>query len=144
MEDKNYWRMLAGDPPHQSKILGDWLIGNFISMYGDRIKDVSNDPLAAYFKGVGEKSLQIGDKIVIYTNKCVFGFGEIISEMKTNPASGVKNHPYKNWRKVHWLKVTKIQSSQMPPSVKKRITRDPSRYIKPLDKGVWETLLLLA
>ena len=81
---------------------------------------------------------------IIYTNKCVYGFGEIIGEHKTGEPPGVKKHPYKNWRKVCWLKIVRIKASQLPPSVSHKVTRDPAGYIKKLDREIWETLMILS
>ena len=136
----SYWRILAGHQPEQSKILGDWLIGNFVSLYSKSITSVKNDKNAQNFRD----GLQIGDKVVIYTNGCVFGMGEITGEMKSGKPPRVRNHPYSNWRKLQWIKTCKIESSRMPPSAKQKLARNPAMYIKELDREIWEVLMLLA
>lgn len=141
----NFWRILAGDPPHQPKILGDWLIGEFISLYRDPITTVKGDPTARLFVGKDKDSMQVGDKVVIYTNKCVYGLGEITGQIRIdkNPPA-VKDHPYANWRKIYWIRVCRTKSSRLPPSARGKLVGDPSHYIKKLSPEVWETLILLS
>ena len=89
------------------------------------------------------RDMTVGAKVVAYTTGHVFAIGEVTSELQdrdvNRPCPG---HPYRNWRKVHWIKVGKLSSKKMPPSTR-NIGLPPALFIKPISEDAYYTILAL-
>ncbi len=135
----NFYRILAGhNDAVKGKILGDWLIHDFISIFGQhKITAEDEDFNSATFR-----EMPIGSKVVVYTTKHVFAIGEVKGDLKDRKESPpCKQHPYRNWRRVSWIKVGKLNFKRLPASVQK-IGLPQSHFVKKIkDPNDYYTIL---
>jgi hypothetical protein len=135
-----YYRILAGHNDRvKSNILGDWLRHDFISIFSThKITNADTDTNSKTFR-----EMPAGAKVVVYTTGHVFAIGEVTGDIQdgdVNPPC--KGHSYRNWRKVHWIKVGKLSSKNLPPSLR-NIGLPPASFIKQISEDEYHTILAL-
>jgi len=123
-----FWRIVAGHRGAKSMILGDWLRNNYISIGWE-------DPDQPSRRRFDE--MQIGDRIVVVTDGCIFAIGQILSDLYEKEEPGL--YPYR--RDVMWYKVTKIKYDEFPEVLRNKLSH--RHALLELRKDEWETLVLL-
>jgi len=135
-----YYRILAGhDDRSKSNILGDWLRHDFISIFSeDKITNADTDTNSKTFR-----DMPVGAKVVVYTTGHIFAVGEVMGDIQDRDGNPpCKEHSYRNWRKVHWIKVGKLSSKNLPPSLR-NMGFPPAFFIKPISEDAYYTILAL-
>lgn len=122
-----FWRIVAGHPEAKSIILGDWLRKDYISIGWDD----PNQPSRRRFD-----EMEIGDRVVVTTDGCIFAIGEIISDLYEKEELNL----YSYRRDVIWYKVTKIKYDKFTDSLRNKLS-NPHTVLE-LSKDEWETLVL--
>ena len=122
-----FWRIVAGDPEFRSKILGDWLRKNYISIGYDDPNQVSRRRF---------DEMEIGDRVVVVADGYIFAIGEVTSELYMMEEPDL----YDYRRDVLWYKVTKERYDEFPPSLKNKLSY--AQTMIELSRDEWESLVL--
>lgn len=122
-----FWRIVAGHPEAKSIILGDWLRKDYVSIGWE-------DPTQVSRRRFNE--MQIGDRVVVVTDGCIFAIGEIRGDLYEKDEPDV--YPYR--KDVTWYKVTRAKYDVFPEALRNKLS-NPHTVLE-LTPEEWQTLIM--